>query len=138
MPEVAFTDAAGRRHALGAFRGRYVLLNLWATWCAPCVKELPALARLQAALPAGRLWVVAVNVGRGNTSDTLAFLKAHDAGSLPAYRDSDAALTRAFGAVGLPLTVLIDPQGREIAQASGPADWDDEAAIAYFKALTAS
>ena len=138
MPEVGFTDAAGGRHTLSAFKGRYVLLNLWATWCGPCVKELPALARLQAALPTAKLMVLTVNVGRGSAADTEAFLKAHDAASLPVYLDSSIALVRAFGAVGLPLSVLIDPQGREVARASGPADWDDASAIAYFKALTAS
>ena len=138
MPEVAFADAAGGLHTLAAFKGRYVLLNLWATWCGPCVKELPALARLQAALPRARLTVVTVNVGRASAADTKAFLKAHDAASLPVYLDSNIALIRAFGAAGLPLSVLIDPEGREVARASGPADWDDAAAIAYFKALTAS
>jgi thiol-disulfide isomerase/thioredoxin len=136
MPAVAFADAEGGRHMLAAFKGRYVLLNLWAAWCAPCVKELPALARLQAALPA--LAVVTVNVGRGTAADTRTFLKAHEAGSLPVYLDSNAGLIRAFGAVGLPLSVLIDPQGREIAHAAGPADWDDPSAIAWFKTLSGS
>ena len=138
MPEVAFSDASGGLHTLAAFKGRYVLLNLWATWCAPCVKELPALARLQAALPKARLLVITVNVGRASAADTAAFLKAHDAASLPVYLDSNIALIRAFGAAGLPLSVLIDRQGREVARASGPADWDDKSVIAYFKALTAS
>jgi thiol-disulfide isomerase/thioredoxin len=138
MPEVGFTDAAGGRHTLAVFKGRYVLLNLWATWCGPCVKELPALAKLQASLPMAKLTVVTVNVGRSSAADTAAFLKAHDAASLPVYLDSSIALVRAFGAVGLPLSVLIDPQGREVARASGPADWDDAGAIAYFKSLTAS
>lgn len=138
MPEVAFGDVFGGLHTLAAFKGRYVLLNLWATWCAPCVKELPALARLQAALPKARFLVITVNVGRASAADTAAFLKAHDAASLPVYLDSNIALIRAFGAAGLPLSVLIDRQGREVARASGPADWDDKSAIAYFKALTAS
>jgi thiol-disulfide isomerase/thioredoxin len=138
MPEVAFTDAGGGRHTLAAFKGRYVLLNLWATWCGPCVKELPALARLQAALHTAKFTVLTVNVGRGSAADTLDFLKAHGAASLPVYLDSNVALIRAFGAAGLPLSVLIDPQGREVARASGPADWDDASAIAYFKSLTAS
>jgi thiol-disulfide isomerase/thioredoxin len=138
MSEVAFSDASGGLHTLAAFKGRYVLLNLWATWCAPCVKELPALARLQAALPTARLTVITVNVGRASAADTAAFLKAHDAASLPVYLDSNIALIRAFGAAGLPLSVLIDRQGREVARASGPADWDAKSSIAYFKALTAS
>ncbi|HTQ12990.1 MAG TPA: TlpA disulfide reductase family protein [Rhizomicrobium sp.] len=137
MPEVAFVDAAGTRRTLAAFKGHYVLLNLWATWCAPCVKELPALARLQAADPG--LVVVAVNASHNsNAADTAAFLRAHGAGTLSVYMDSNAALISAFGAAGLPLSVLIDPQGREVARASGPADWDQPGAIAWFKALAAS
>jgi thiol-disulfide isomerase/thioredoxin len=136
MPEVAFSDAAGARHTLAAYKGRYVLLNLWATWCGPCVNELPALAKLQARAPG--LAVVTVNTGRNNTADTAAFLKLHGAGSLPVYMDSNVAMIRAFGAAGLPLSVLIGPDGREIARATGPADWDNPEAIAYFKALTAS
>jgi thiol-disulfide isomerase/thioredoxin len=137
LPDVAFTDAQGGRHTLSAFKGRYVLLNLWATWCAPCVRELPALAKLQSAMPPGGLTVVAVNVGRGNPAETLAFLKAHNAASLTGYFDPDLGVMHVFGAFGLPLSVLFDRQGREVAHALGPAGWDDPAAIAYFKSLSA-
>ncbi|HEY1632519.1 MAG TPA: TlpA disulfide reductase family protein [Rhizomicrobium sp.] len=137
LPEVAFSDASGARHTLAAYRGRYVLLNLWATWCAPCVKELPALSRLQAALPTAKFAVVTVNVTRASTAaDTAAFLRAHDAPNLPVALDSNLGLLRVFGEAGLPISVLIDPQGHEIARAGSPADWDNPAAIAYFKALT--
>ncbi len=134
VPTVAFNDASGRRHTLAEFKGRYVLLNLWATWCAPCVRELPSLAGLQAAIPG--LKIVAVNVGRGSASDAAAFLKAHHAGSLPVYMDSDIALIRVFGAFGLPYSILIDPQGREVARAVGPGAWDAPDAVDYFRALT--
>lgn len=135
LPAVAFNDAAGGRHTLAEFKGRYVLLNLWATWCAPCVQELPALAGLQAAVPKERLMVVAVDVGRGSAADAASFLKAHHAGALPVYVDSDIALIRAFGAFGLPLSILIDPDGREVARAVGPGAWDAPDAIDYFKNL---
>jgi thiol-disulfide isomerase/thioredoxin len=131
---VAFTGADGKPHSVAEFKGRYVLLNLWAVWCAPCVKELPALARLQAAAPA--LKVVPVDVARGTPPDAAGFLKAHGAASLPPFIDTDLALMRVFGAYGLPLTILIDDKGREVARAVGPADWDAPDAIAYFKTLT--
>jgi thiol-disulfide isomerase/thioredoxin len=134
VPDVDFSDASGGRHALSAFKGHYVLLNLWATWCAPCVKELPALATLQGAVGPARLTVLTVNVGHGGAAETAAFLKAHNAGTLPVYLDSDAAFIRAFGAFGLPLSILIDPQGHEVARALGPANWDAPDSIAYFKA----
>jgi thiol-disulfide isomerase/thioredoxin len=133
---VAFQGADGARHALAEFKGRYVLLNLWAVWCAPCVKELPALAALQAKVPAKQLAVVAVDVARGTPADAAAFLKSHGAGSLAPYIDTDLALMRAFGAYGLPLTILIDDKGREIARSVGPADWSAPDAVQYFQALT--
>ena len=135
VPQVAFSDAAGARQSLAAFKGHYVLLNLWATWCAPCVRELPALARLKAALPGKGFAVIVVDVGRGTSADARSFLDAHNAKALDADVDSNTALLRAFGAYGLPLTVLIDPQGREIGRAVGPAAWDTPDAIAYFKTL---
>lgn len=136
VPAVAFSDAAGARHSLSEFRGRYLLLNLWATWCAPCVKELPALSHLQAAIGPRKLIVVPVNVGRDNATETTKFLKQHRA-ALPVYIDTNSAFLHAFGAYGLPLTVLIDPRGREIARAIGAVRWDEPEALAYFRGLGA-
>ena len=132
---VAFADAGGRMRRLDEFRGRYLLLNLWATWCAPCVRELPALSRLQAAAGTKAIQVVPVNVGRDTAVATAAFLAKHHV-ALPVYLDNNSAFLHAFGAYGLPLTVLIDPQGREVARAIGAVSWDAPEAIAYFKSLT--
>lgn len=134
VPSVTFMDASGRAHSLTEFRGRYMLLNLWATWCAPCVRELPALSRLRAAVDTRTLEIVPVNVGRGTAPETAAFLKSNKA-NLPVYLDTKNAFLHAFGAFGLPLTVLIDPQGRETARASGAVRWDARDAVSYFKAL---
>jgi thiol-disulfide isomerase/thioredoxin len=137
VPAVAFDGGDGRRHTLASFKGHYVLLNLWAVWCAPCVKELPALAELQAAMPSGRLTVIAVDVARGTAADAAAFLRSHNAARLTPYIDPDLSLMRAFGAYGLPLTILIDDKGREIARSVGPADWSAPESVDYFRALTA-
>ncbi len=136
MPQVAIADASGARLSLGSFRGKYILLNLWATWCAPCVRELPALARLKSPVAGGNFAVIAVDVdvGRNTPGEARSFLDAHDAKGLDTYVDSNIALLRAFGAYGLPLTILIDPQGREVGRAVGPAGWDSKDAIDYFKA----
>ena len=131
-PAVTFTDAAGARHALSAYKGKYVLLNMWATWCVPCVAELPALTKLQAAAP--NLTVLAVNMDRGKV-DAAGFLKSHNAAALGSLRDTDITLMRSFGAFGLPLTVLIDPKGNVVGRAEGPAEWASPDAIAYFKSL---
>jgi thiol-disulfide isomerase/thioredoxin len=131
-PAVSFTDAAGARHALSDLRGQFVLLNLWATWCAPCVSELPALASLKSQVPG--LKVLAVNVwAKDKPADITAFLKGHKAAALGTLTDSDVALERAFGAYGLPLTVLIDPAGKVVGRAEGPAEWGSPQAVAYFK-----
>jgi thiol-disulfide isomerase/thioredoxin len=132
-PAVAFADADGGRHMLADFRGHYVLLNMWATWCAPCVSELPALARLSGAVPG--LKVLAVDVGRDKASDAAAFLKSHNAAALGTFVDNNITLIRAFGAFGLPTTVLIDPGGNVVGKAVGPAEWSAPDAIAYFRNL---
>jgi thiol-disulfide isomerase/thioredoxin len=137
VPDAAFTDGVGKRHMLSEFRGRYVLLNMWATWCAPCVQELPALQHLQDGTAGSNFAVVPVNVGRSDALDTAKFLMTHGAGKLSVNVDTTLALMRTLHVYGLPVTVLIDPKGREIARAEGPAAWDAPDAIAYFKALAA-
>jgi thiol-disulfide isomerase/thioredoxin len=135
VPAASIVDAQGKPQPLSAFRGRVIILNMWATWCAPCVRELPAVGKLAQALGSGKVTVVAVNAGHDDAAATAAFLKAHGAGNLAVYRDPDLSLLTAFGSQGLPFSVLIDAKGREIARASGPMNWDDPAAIAYFKSL---
>jgi thiol-disulfide isomerase/thioredoxin len=132
-PAVSFTDAGGARHALASYKGHYVLLNMWATWCAPCVAELPALTRLKAAVPG--VTVLAVDMDRGQV-DAAGFLKSHNAATLGSLRDTDITLMRGFGAFGLPTTVLIDPKGNVVGRAEGPATWDSPDSIAYFKSLS--
>jgi thiol-disulfide isomerase/thioredoxin len=136
VPKTAFVDAAGGKHSIGDFKGRYVLVNLWATWCAPCVSELPSLVKLQAAMPG--LKVLAVDVGHDKPDAAAAFLKSHKADSLGIYVDTELALLHAFGAYGLPTTVLIDPSGKEVAKAQGPAEWNAPQFVTYFKSLTSS
>jgi thiol-disulfide isomerase/thioredoxin len=137
VPQVAFNDGSGGHVEIASFKGKYVLLNLWATWCAPCVRELPALAKLKASVH-GKFDVVAVDVGRGTAADARTFLDGHGAKALGTYVDSNLALLRAFGAYGLPLTILIDPKGREIGRAVGPAAWDTPDSVSYFTDLSKS
>lgn len=137
-PAVTFTDAGGTSHSLKSYSGRYVLLNMWASWCAPCVAELPALARLKAAVPG--MTVLAVDLtGRSETpAKAEDFLKEHDAAALGANVDTGSMFMRSFLTPTLPVTVLIDPKGNIIARAEGPAEWDDPDAVAYFKRITGS
>lgn len=132
--DVRFVDAAGGSHVLDAYRGKYVLLNFWATWCAPCVAELPALTRLKAAVPT--MTVLAISVGKDKPAAADAFLKGHNAAALGTFVDAESRLMNQFKVFGLPTTLLIDPQGRIIAKAEGPAEWDAPDAVAYFKKLS--
>ena len=133
-PDVHFTDAQGNRYALKSFQGRFVLVNLWATWCGPCVNELPSLARLSRFAPG--IKVVAINTADRGAADIPGFLKSHNAAALGTFRDTDTVMMKSFGAYGLPMTVLIDPTGKIVAKAAGPAEWGSPEAVAYFKRIT--
>ena len=135
IPDVRFADAAGKPVALADFKGRAVVLNLWATWCAPCIAELPELAQAKARLPDDKVTVVAVDLERLGTEKVGDFLKEHDASGLAIYTDGELALMRAFKTESLPLTVLIDSDGHVAATASGPQKWGNPASVAYLKTL---
>jgi thiol-disulfide isomerase/thioredoxin len=134
-PDVAFYDAAGGRHTLAEYRGRYVLMNFWATWCAPCVAELPALAKLKVRVPG--MVLLAVNLDRTKV-DAGAFLKGHQAAPLGVLTDTDSVMMKTFLLIGMPTTLLIDPKGNVVARAEGPAEWATPEAVKYFKRITGS
>lgn len=123
LPELSFTDGVGKPVRLADFRGRTLLLNIWATWCAPCRKEMPDLARLQEELGGAGFMVVAVSIDRQGASVAADFLRETKAESLTLYLDPSARILTALQSVGLPTTLLIDAQGRELGRLMGPADW---------------
>lgn len=134
LPEVKFQDAEGRQRTLAEWRGKVVLLNLWATWCVPCRKEMPALDRLQQELGSDKFEVVAVSVDRKGIEGARKFLDETKVGHLALYVDPTIRLTSQLRAVGLPVTLLIDAQGREIGRLLGPAEWDSEDAKRLIRA----
>jgi thiol-disulfide isomerase/thioredoxin len=137
-PDVAFVDADGKPVKLADFRGRYVLVNLWATWCGPCITELPELAKLNAELPQDLVTVVPIDMLEKVEAEKLrTFLGMHDAAGLPIYMDRELSVQRGFVANELPLTALIDAEGHLVAKAAGPQRWDDPASVAYLKAVSA-
>ncbi len=128
LGEVKFLDGTGTERTLAQWRGKVVLLNLWATWCAPCRKEMPALDRLQKQLGSDKFEVVAISVDRAGLPGARKFLEETKVESLALYADPTARLASTLRAVGLPATMLLDRQGREIGRLLGPAEWDSEEA----------
>lgn len=124
VPDTPFLDTAGRALDLSAFEGRVVLLNFWATWCAPCIREMPTLDRLQAALGGPAFTVLVVSEDRGGAKVAVPFLDKLGIERLSTHLDRKGELARAFGLLGLPTTILIDRAGREIGRLQGPAEWD--------------
>jgi thiol-disulfide isomerase/thioredoxin len=125
-PKAVFTGADGRDVTLSDYAGRPLLVNLWATWCAPCKAEMPTLDAL-AALEEGRISVIAVSQDLEGREPVTAFFKDTAVKNLEPYTDSDNALLAAFGnAVALPTTILYDSDGKEVWRIAGGVEWDDE------------
>jgi thiol-disulfide isomerase/thioredoxin len=138
VPDLAFHDASGKPLTLANWRGRTVLLNLWATWCVPCRKEMPSLDALQQRLGAPDFEVVTVNIDTRDTEKPKAWLKEVGVSKLAYYADPAAktfqdlkSVGRAFG---MPTTLLIDPNGCEIGTIAGPAEWASDDAIKLIQA----
>lgn len=136
-PAVTFYDADGKAMSLNDFRGRYVLVNLWATWCGPCINELPSLVRLQAELPQDKIAVLPLDLEKHDAQKVVEFLERTKIEGLPIYIDRDFSAMRGFAANELPLTILIDSEGREVARAAGEQKWDDADSVAFLKAISA-
>lgn len=132
-----FQDDSGAEKTLANFKGRVILLNLWATWCAPCRKEMPDLNRLQTELGSADFEVVALSLDRKGLEASAAFLKEVKADNLKIYLDPTSKSLGALQALGLPATILIDRQGREVGRLLGPADWASAEAKALITAVLA-
>lgn len=125
VANLRFSDGAGRPTSLAAFRGRFVLLNVWATWCPPCVEEMPTLDRLQAMLGGPGFEVVALSIDHGGLSVVRAFFDRTGIKHLQPYMDTFGDTLSNLAVAGVPLTLFIDREGREIGRKAGPAAWDD-------------
>jgi thiol-disulfide isomerase/thioredoxin len=138
LPDLAFWDADGKPRKLSEWRGKTVLVNLWATWCVPCRKEMPALDRLQTKLGGDDFDVVAINIDTRDPEKPRNFLKEANLTRLAYFTDSKAKVfqdLKTIGkALGMPTSVLVDGQGCEIGTIAGPAEWASDDAIALIKA----
>src|SRR6476620_7461511 len=133
LPDLAFRDAGGAERHLADWRGRTVLLNLWATWCVPCRKEMPALDALQGKLGGANFEVVAINIDTRDTDKPKDWLKNVGVNTLTYYADNSARVfqdLKAIGkAFGMPTTLIIDTNGCELATLAGPAEWASDDAL---------
>ncbi|MDF1873302.1 TlpA disulfide reductase family protein [Vannielia sp.] len=136
VPGEAFDGPDGPA-TLADFAGEVVVVNFWATWCAPCRKEMPALSALQEELKGQPARVVTIATGRNPEGAVTRFMKEIEVGNLPIYRDPRQQLARRMAVLGLPVTVILDAKGREVARLTGDADWDSESAKAIIAALVA-
>jgi thiol-disulfide isomerase/thioredoxin len=135
VPEAVFLDADDAPHALVDWRGRHVLLNFWATWCPPCRHEMPGLDRIEAELGGPAFAVVPVATGRNPMPAIRRFYAEAGLDHLPVLRDPDQRFARAMAVFGLPVTVVLDPEGREIARLTGDAEWDSPEARRWLAVL---
>ena len=139
FPEVFFYDPHGKKITIKDFQGRFLLMNVWATWCPPCVKELPSLEDLAFHVTNENMpiAVIAVSIDRQKTTNEIAeFLVQHDIGPFALYHDKDKRLTRAYHFTGYPTTLLIDPDGNVVYEFQGDADWMNGFLLTFLNDVT--
>ncbi len=133
LASIQFEDAAGKKRSLAHYKGKLVLLNIWATWCGPCRKEMPTLDRLQEKLGSAEFEVVALSIDRAGASVVRKFYDEIGIKHLELVIDPTMRVMRELRVVGLPMTFLIGPSGKEIGRLIGPAEWDTPEMVAFFK-----
>ena len=133
LPELRFVDGEERALSLVEFRGRLVLLNIWATWCVPCRREMPTLDRLQVKLGGPDFEVLALSIDRQGLPAVKAFYEELGLEALRVYVDVSMNVTRDLGVVGIPTTLLVDRKGGESGRLVGPAEWDTPEMISFLR-----
>ena len=134
-PDMPFFDAGGGEHRLNEFLGHGMVINLWATWCAPCVAEMPSLQALSVALAPHDIAIMPLSSDRGGVDTVRAWFKDHDVTGLPILTDPKGALARAWDVHGLPTTIIINRKGLDCARLEGPANWSSAQAVALIRRL---
>jgi thiol-disulfide isomerase/thioredoxin len=137
-PELQFRDGHGQERSLGDFRGKVVLLNIWATWCGPCRREMPSLDRLQANWGGPDFEVVALSIDRAGTAVIEKFYVEHALRNLAIYNDDTGKASRTLGAIGVPATLLLGRDGKELGRLIGPAEWDEPGVVGFLARVISS
>ncbi len=135
FPDAGFTDAEGAPRKLADFHGQGLVVNFWATWCVPCVVEMPALARAQAALAAAGVQVMALSSDRAGRVAVEKFYADKGIAGLGVWLDPRGSFGRALGVRGLPTTMLVNRAGQEVARLEGAAEWDSPAMLGRLREL---
>lgn len=138
MPEITFYAADGTPHRLTEFRGRGMVINLWATWCAPCVAEMPSLEALSKALAPHDIAVLPLSSDRGGARAVSAWFEEHEITGLPVLLDPKGDAARLLDARGIPTSVVVNREGQACARLEGAADWSGSDAVALIQRLTSA
>ncbi len=136
--QTAFTDAEGAQRRLADYEGKVVLVNFWATWCPPCLKEMPSIDRLAAALEGPEFEVLAISTDRGDIAKPTRWFAENGIAHLEVLHDPRSALAREVALIGQPTTLILDREGREIARFIGEAEWDSPQAKALIEGVIAA
>lgn len=134
-PAIAFTDEIGEPLSLDNYRGKVVLLNVWATWCGPCRREMPALDRLRGRLGSDRFDVVTLSIDRAGPGSVRRFYGEIGIGDLPITIDRSAQVARDLKVRGIPTTILLGADGEELGRLVGPSEWDAEAMVDFLETV---
>ena len=136
LPPISFQSGRGEAKTLSSFAGKFVLLNLWATWCGPCRAEMPMLDNLQATLGGSEFEVLPLSIDRGGADKVKDFYRELGLEEpCESFIDPTATAQRRLRVVGIPTTLLVDRNGRELGRLAGPAEWDSTAMITFFKSV---
>ena len=133
-PQISVTDMAGNTVELGDFKGKFLIVNLWATWCQPCLKEMPSLEALQAKLDPA-VTVLAISEDRGGAEAVKPFAEKLGLDKVKIYLDPKSTATKAIGARGLPTSIVVDADGMVLGRVEGAADWNSVEMLAALKKL---
>lgn len=135
-PKTIFYDEANNAISIEKFAGKIVILNLWATWCAPCVKEMPSLDRLTERLPSDRFEVVAVSQDKGGLAVSKPYLERLGIRALRVYADPSGRLYREYGARGMPTSLIVGARGELLGRIEGAIEWDGDKVVSFLANLT--